>query len=211
MNAGRGAGEVHPSRSFSWSDDAAMLAFVDRTPFVRVFLTIPGGPRVAHAPAIVVDGRLRFHLANANALVPHLDGATALLLAEGPNAYLSANWYADVRGAVPSWNYVAVECEGVVRRLDRPALVDLLDRAAATVEPRVGEDWTRAKMEPTRFEAMTRAITAFELTPTVWRGTAKLSQNQSDAAAERLVAGMERSGAEAMAAAMRAARATPGG
>ncbi len=184
-----------------------MLAFVGEVGFARVFLTTPAGPRVAHAPAIVVGDALRFHLANANALTPYLDGATALLVAEGPNAYLSANWYADVRGAVPSWNYVAVEAEGPVRRLGRADLIDLLDRAAATLEPRVGEDWTRAKMEPRRFEAMLGAITAFELTPTAWRGTAKLSQNKSDTEAARVIAGMDRAGATAMAAAMRAARA----
>ncbi len=197
---------MHPAAAFRWTDAAAMLAFVGEAGFARLFLTTPAGPRVAHAPAIVVGGALRFHLANANALTPHLDGATALLLAEGPNAYLSANWYADVRGAVPSWNYVAVECEGPVARLDHDALVDLLDRAAATLEPRVGENWTRAKMDARRFDALTRAITAFELTPAVWRGTAKLSQNQPAAEAERLIAGMARTGATAMAAAMTAAR-----
>ncbi len=184
-----------------------MRAFVGEVAFARLFLTTPDGPRVAHAPVIIVGDALRFHLANANALTPHLDRATALLLVEGPNAYLSANWYADVRGAVPSWNYVAVEAEGPVRRLDRAALVDLLDRAAAVLEPRVGEDWTRTKMEPGRFDALTRAITAFELTPTAWRGTTKLSQNKSDAEAARVIAGMEGSGAGAMAAAIRTARA----
>jgi transcriptional regulator len=198
---------VHPARAFHWDDPATMLAFVGATGFARIFLTTPDGPRVAHAPAIVFGDAIRFHLANANALVPHLDGATALLLVEGPNAYLSANWYADVRGAVPSWNYVAVEAEGPVCRLDHDALVDLLDRSAATLEPRVGENWTRAKMQPPRFDAMTRAITAFELTPVAWRGTTKLSQNKSDAEADRVIAGMERNGATAMASAMRAARA----
>lgn len=183
-----------------------MLAFVGDVGFARIFLTTPEGPRVAHAPAIVVGDRLRFHLANANALTPHLDGATALLLAEGPNAYLSANWYADVRGAVPSWNYVAVECDGPVCRLDHAALIDLLDRTAAILEPRVGENWTRAKTDSARFDAMTRAITAFELTPLAWRGTRKLSQNKSDGEAARLIAGMAGAGAAAMAAAMRTAR-----
>lgn len=198
---------MHPAQDFRWTDDAAMLAFVGTVGFARIFLTTPDGPRVAHAPAIVGGERIRFHLANGNALVPHLDGATALLLTEGPNAYVSANWYADVRATVPTWNYVAVECDGVVRRLDHAALVDLLDRSAATLEPRVGENWTRAKMEPARFDAMTRAITAFELTPTVWRGTTKLSQNKSDTEAARVIAGMERAGAATMAAAMQAARA----
>jgi transcriptional regulator len=107
---------------------------------------------------------------------------------------------------VPTWNYVAVEVEGPVRALGRAGLIDLLDRAAATLEPRVGENWTRAKMEPARFEAMLGAITAFELTPAAWRGTTKLSQNKSDSEADRLIAAMDRAGAAPMAAAMQAAR-----
>lgn len=185
-----------------------MLAFVGSVAFARIFATTPDGPRVAHAPVIVTPERtLRFHLANANALTPHLAGAVALAVVEGPNAYLSANWYDDVRGAVPTWNYVAVECEGPVRRLDQAALVELVDALAEQLEPKVGEDWSRSKMEQRRFDAMLGAITAFELEIMALRGTRKLSQNKSDAEAARVVAGFERSGAPAMAAAVRATRA----
>ncbi len=197
---------MHPASTFAWTDPAELRDFAGRTAFARIFAQTPDGPRIAHAPMLVTGDTLRFHLANANALTGHLDGLTALAVFEGPNAYLSANWYADVRGAVPSWNYVAVEAEGAVRRLDHDALVDLLDLAAARLEPRVGEDWTRAKMVPARFDAMTRAITAFELTPAAWRGTAKLSQNKGDEEFGRVLAGMERT-APTMADAMRAARA----
>ncbi len=198
---------MHPSPSFHWQDEIAMLAFVSEVGFARLFVGTPDGPRVAHAAVLVTaEGRLRFHLANANLLTRWLDGATALALIEGPNAYLSANWYADARGNVPSWNYVAVECEGPVARLDRAALVAFLDEASAVFEPRVGEDWTRAKMEPARFEAMLDAITLYELTPSLWRGTRKLSQNTPAHEGERLIANVERT-APAVAAAMRAARA----
>ena len=196
---------MHPAAAFAWTDVTAMHALAGRTAFARIFVQTPDGPRVAHAPMLVTGATLRFHLANANALVPYLDGLSALAVFEGPNAYLSANWYADQRGAVPSWNYVAVEAEGIVRQLDHDALIDLLDLAAATLEPRVSEDWTRAKMDPARFEAMTRAITAFELTPVAWRGTAKLSQNKGPQEFARVLEGMERTAPE-MAVAMRAAR-----
>jgi transcriptional regulator len=199
---------MHPTRVFGWNDRAAMLDFVGRAAFSRLFLTTPDGPRVAHAPVLVTEtGTLCFHLANANALVPHLDGATVLALTEGPNAYVSANWYVDVRGAVPTWNYVSVECQGTVRRLDRTALIDLVDALSAVLEPRVGEDWTRAKMEAPRFEAMLGAITAFELMPTDIRGTRKLSQNKGDAELAGVLRGMEATGATAMANEIRAARA----
>ena len=151
---------------------------------------------------LVRGDTLHFHLANANPLAAHLAGTVALALVEGPNAYVSANWYGDVRGAVPTWNYVAIECEGSVCALDRAALVTLLDDLAAHLEPMVGENWSRAKMEPARFEAMLGAITAFELRIDEVRGTRKLSQNQPNAALPRLLEQMTVNGAQAMADAM---------
>lgn len=195
---------MHPGGAFAWHDAQAMLAFVAETAFARIIANTPDGLRIAHTPVVVTDdGALRFHLANANALAPHLPGRPALVVVEGPNAYLSANWYRDVRGAVPTWNYVAVECEGRVRRLDGDALVALLDDLARLMEPRVGEDWTRSKMEPRRFEAMLDAITAYELRIEALRGTHKLSQNKSGTELAGVLQGFEASGRRDMAAAIR--------
>lgn len=198
---------MHPNNIFREKPGSDPLDQVAAIAFARIFAATPEGPRVAHAPVLRTGpDRLRFHLANYNALVAHLNGATALIVAEGPNGYVSANWYADMRGAVPTWNYVAVEAEGTVAALDRAALIDLLDGLSATLEPRVGEDWTRAKMEAARFEAMLNAITAFEMTVTATRATHKLSQNQSAAAAERLIEAMHAQSDAATAEAMRKAR-----
>ncbi len=174
--------------------------------FARIIGLTPDGLRVAHAPVIVqADTHLRFHLANANALTSHLDGTVALVLVEGPQAYVSANWYADGRAKVPTWNYLAVECEGPVRRLDDAALTDLLDDLATVLEPRVGENWSRAKMDAGRFDAMRRAITGFDLTISDLRGTCKASQNQSSTDAERIAHAMDTQGAPDMAALIRGA------
>ncbi len=198
---------MHPNKAFRAEQAGDPIDQMAAIAFARLFLITPEGPRVAHAPVLKAGpDRLRFHLANYNAVVGSLDGATALLLAEGPNGYVSANWYADQRGSVPTWNYVAIEAEGTVRALDRAALVDLLDGLAAALEPRVSENWTRAKMEPARFEAMLGAITAFEMTVSATRTTHKLSQNQSDAAAAGLIAEMTAKGDAPTAAAMRKAR-----
>jgi transcriptional regulator len=198
---------VHPNLTFRWDDDEAMLDMVGSVAFTRIFAATDAGPRVAHVPVLVCTGpALRFHLANGNALASAIDGRVALALTEGPNAYLSANWYVDVRGAVPTWNYTAVECEGPVRRLDRGALIELVDTLSARLEPRVGENWTRAKMDPARFEAMLGAITAFELRIEDLRGTRKVSQNKSDDEVAGVLRGMAASGATDMAEAIRAGR-----
>ena len=165
------------------------------------------GPRIAHVPVLVRDGPvLHFHLANGNALTSKIAGKVALALSEGPNAYLSANWYEDVTGAVPSWNYVAVEVEGEVQRLDRKALIALVDDLATHLEPKVGENWTRAKMDPARFEALLGGIKAFEMKITAMRGTCKLSQNKPDHEVMGLMRGMDANGGQAMTAVMRKIR-----
>ena len=203
---------MHPSQAFRFADQDAILALARAHPFARLFGQTPDGPRVAHVPMLVgTDSAgaptLRFHIANSNAMTPYLDALELLTVFEGPNGYLSANWYSDTRGNVPSWNYLAAECEGRARAMDRDGLIALLDTQSATFEPMAGENWTRGKMEPRRFDALLNAITGFELTITAMRGTRKLSQNKPADEAERLAAGMDRAGMPGIASAMRAARA----
>jgi transcriptional regulator len=198
---------VHPNKTFAWSDEVEILQFIRDAGFARIFAMTDRGPRIAHVPVLVRNGPvLHFHLANGNALTSKIDGAVALALAEGPNAYLSANWYDDVKGAVPSWNYVAAEVEGPVRRLDRKALISLVDDLATHLEPKVGENWTRAKMDPARFEALLGGIKAFEMKITATRGTRKLSQNKPELEVAGLMRGMDANGEQSMTAAMRAIR-----
>ena len=197
---------MHPDRAFAWDDRAGALAFVATHAFAHVFAATPEGPRVAHVPVLVAGDGLRFHLANRNALTPHLAGATALASVAGDGTYVSPNWYVDGAKQVPTWNYRAVEVEGVVRRLTDDELVALLDASTAEHEARAGENWTRAKMDPARFTAMTRAITGFELPATVVRATAKLSQNKSAADAAGVAAGLTAIGRSAAVAAILAAQ-----
>lgn len=200
---------MHPN-SASRSDDDP-LAFVAAHGFAHIFAATPAGPRVAHAPVLVMPGgTIMFHLARGNALAQafngHLDGLTALISVGGPGHYVSPNWYADPAANVPTWNYQAVEIEGPVRALDMAELEALLHFASATFEPRVGEDWTMHKMQRPRAEAMMRAITGYELTPIAVRSTLKASQNRSDADAHRVIAALERLGEHAGAAAIRRTR-----
>jgi transcriptional regulator len=196
---------MHPNPAFR--ADGAALAFVAAQRFAHIFGQSPEGLRVAHAPLLIGErGTLLFHLARGNALAAHLDGSTALISVGGPGHYVSPNWYVDPAANVPTWNYQAVEIEGPVRALDAQELEDLLNLSSATFEPLVGEDWTMAKMERPRAEAMMRAITGYELTPAAIRTTRKASQNRSDADAAGVVAALERLGHPEHAATIRKAR-----
>lgn len=196
---------MHPNAAFR-ADDAAMLRWATATGFAHLFVATPDGPMVAHVPIVAAgDAAVRFHIARGNRLFRHLGGARALASVTGAEGYVTPNWYSDPANQVPTWNYVAVEIEGPVHALDDEGLTAQIDTLAAAHEPRVSPQapWTRAKMEPARFEAMLRAIAGFELRIEAIRSTRKLGQNKSAADRAGTIAGLEATGNAALAAAMR--------
>lgn len=197
---------MHPNTAFRPEQDDLAALLVREIGFAAIFAGTPDGPRVAHAPVVLSDdaATLQFHLARGNALTRHLDGATALAVVQGPDAYVSASWYA-AADQVPTWNYVAVEIEGAARRLGDGELVAQLDTLSAIHEARVGANppWTRDKMNPALFSRMTGAITGFELRITAWRPTVKLSQNKPADERARVIAGIDAAGHGALAQLMR--------
>lgn len=190
---------MHPNPRFHWQDREAMAEFVEQVGFGMLFAATPDGPRVAHIPAILQDGRLLFHLAKGNALTKHLEDRTALFVVNGPDAYVSPDWYGEA-DQVPTWNYVAVELEGPVSKLSRDALVAQADSLSAAQEARFDKTpWTRAKMRDGLFEKMLGGITGFALEPRAWRGTIKLNQNKSADAVRNAAEAIETSGRPAIA------------
>jgi transcriptional regulator len=171
---------MHPNRAFAWTDEHAMRAFVAAAGFAHILIAGPGGAAVAHAAVLVTDvGHIQFHLARSNRAVALIDAATVIVSVAAPDAYVSPDWYVSA-DQVPTWNYVAVEAEGRVDRLDVDGLAAHLDALSLEQETRLTPKpvWTRAKMTPGRFEAMLPAIIGFELHVDAWRGTRKLSQNK---------------------------------
>jgi transcriptional regulator len=178
---------MHPNRVFAWEDREAMLAFVADTAFATIAAE---GPVVVHAPVLVAGpDRLLFHVSRGNRA--KLDGRRAIVSVLGPDAYISPDWYG-TDDQVPTWNYLSVEAEGPLRRLDETELAELLDRLSAAHEARLGPKpaWTRAKMKPGRFEGMLKAIVGYELGIEALRGTRKLGQNKDEATRLAAAAGL---------------------
>jgi transcriptional regulator len=193
---------MHPNPAFRPQDDEIGRLLVREIGFAAIFANTPDGPRVAHAPLLLAeDGRtLRFHLARGNGLTRHLDGASALAVVQGPDAYVSPGDYGDAT-QVPTWNYVAVEMEGRARQTDREALIALLDDLSAAQEARIMADpaWTRDKMDPVQYSRLVDAIVGFEIEVSAWRVTLKLTQNKSAEMAERVQAALAARGHGALA------------
>ena len=201
---------MHPSPAFRHGARAdvgrALLdTMLDEIGFGMVFAQTPDGPRMAHVPLLAVrPGIVQFHLARGNALTKHLDGMTVLAVINGPDGYVSPRWYADPE-QVPTWNYVAVELEGTVRKLDSAGLLAQITALSDKHEARVavGKPWTMDKLPEAKSRVLQAAIVGFELKVKVWRETLKLSQNKSAEERERVTAGLEGEGAAGIAALMR--------
>jgi transcriptional regulator len=177
---------MHPNRAFAWDDASEILDFVAERAFANVFTSSDAGLFVAHAPVLVKDGAIWFHVSKRNRIADQVAGRRVLISATGRDAYQSANWYVS-ENQVPTWHYEAAEIEGTARVLSSDELVELLDRLSDAMEARHSPErpWTRAKMGEGKFEAMTRAIVGFALTPDAFRGTRKFNQHkdQQDLAA----------------------------
>ena len=201
---------MHPSLAFRHGarDDvgrALLETMIEEIGFGMIFAQTPDGPRVAHVPLLRTrDGAVQFHLARGNALTRHLDGMTVLAVINGPDGYVSPRWYADPE-QVPTWNYVALELEGRVRRLDAAGLLGQITALSDKHEARIaaGQPWTMDKLPEAKSRALQSAIVGFELEVTAWRETMKLSQNKPADERERVAAGLEGEGAAGIAALMR--------
>ena len=196
---------MHPNPTFRSEDRGLHEALLDEVGFGMVFASTPDGPRVVHTPLLSArDGTVRFHVSRGNALAKHLDGATALIVVNGPDGYISPRWYVD-QDTVPTWDYVALELEGRVRRIDEAGLVGLLEALSERHEGRVqhGIPWTMDKLSDAKRRRLLAGIFGFELEVLAWRPTYKLSQNKPADERERIAAGLDAEGQRGIAKLMR--------
>ncbi len=196
---------MHPNSSFRWDDRDALRAFAREIGFGMLFTSTPDGPRVAQVPFVFLDDdHIGFHVARGNGLAKHLAGSESLFVVSGPDAYISPDWY-DLDDQVPTWNYLSLELQGEVRRMNSAELTAQVDALSAEQERRLHPkpEWTRAKMSAGLFDKMLGAITGFEMRITAWRSTAKLGQNKHAEAREKVAVALEAQGRKAVAHLMR--------
>jgi transcriptional regulator len=194
---------MHPNRKFH-SGREEMAALVRAEGFGMVVVQTEAGLRAVHVPLLLEGERLLFHVSRGNAVHAALSvGAEALVVVNGPHAYISPDWYG-LEGRVPTWNYLAVELNGRAAPLGEEALVGMLEAMSKEYEERLGPKppWTREAMAPGLFEGLLKRITGFCLDISEWRGTAKVDQDKPVEVRSRIAAALREQGEEAMAAVM---------
>ncbi|MFN3990566.1 MAG: FMN-binding negative transcriptional regulator [Erythrobacter sp.] len=191
---------MHPNPLYRSDDRALMEQLIDEIGFGMVFAATPDGPRMAHTPLLSTgDGAVQFHLARGNALTRHLADSEALIVINGPDAYVSPRWYGN-RDTVPTWDYIALELEGRVRRMADEGLEAFLHTAITKHEARLeGEPWRAEETSGKVWSGLFRGIAGFELEVLAWRPTIKLSQNKPAEDRSRIADGLEAAGKPALA------------
>jgi transcriptional regulator len=169
-------------------DRAACLAFAQARGFGTVCAWDGGKPVAATVPFVIdfsSNGTplLSFHVARANPIWQLGNGrATWLMAVNGPDAYVSADWYASP-DQVPTWLYQSVHLTGSAATMSGGELTGHLDALSAEFEAALAPKpaWSVAAMPAGRREMMKQAIVGVMMSVEKIEGSFKLNQHKSDA------------------------------
>ncbi|MDO6693434.1 FMN-binding negative transcriptional regulator [Aliiglaciecola sp. 3_MG-2023] len=116
------------------------------------------------------------HMAKANSHWKTIDNTRALVVFNGPHAYISPSWY-DKKPAVPTWNYVAVHCYGDVHLLDEGETAIRMHQLVSHYEPSLLKD--EVTMPEAFQHRLRQAVIGFKLEVNDVLGKEKLGQHRS--------------------------------
>ena len=179
-------------------DADALLALMTANPLATL---IRGGAELAadilplQVERTAEGWRITGHVARANTLWREADGQPVLLLFQGPQAYVSPNWYPSKfqhGKAVPTWNYAMVQAHGTLRAIQDPEwLRAFVTRLTERHEGGRAVPWHVTDAPPDYLDAMLKAIVGIEIEVTRVEGKFKLSQNRSAEDRTGVVLGLE--------------------
>jgi transcriptional regulator len=192
----------NPSR-FAYPVSAA-IEMMQRLRFGTVVSIDDNELQFSHLPLLVdvEDGRLvrlRGHFARAN---PHWKALErnpeAVVVFNGPNAYVSAQWYTPGNPAAPTWNYVVIHVEGRVRLSpDQDSTSRIVDDLIRVNEAELPTQWRLKDYSPARRAALLPHIIGFEFDVTRLEPKFKLTQHYGDADKRGAAAGLMSRGTDA--------------
>jgi transcriptional regulator len=129
------------------------------------------------------QGVLYGHLARGNAQWQAPFRGEALVIAMGPDAYVTPSWYASKRETgkvVPTWNYVTVHAYGVPEFFDdAERLLAVVTRLTELHEGQRAAPWAVSDAPADFIAAQLRGIVGLRLPITRLEGKRKMSQNRT--------------------------------
>lgn len=140
----------YPSKPFRENRRDVLIAVISKLRLGLV-VTAPGIDefQAVHLPLLVNQTGdqlyLESHVGKANPIWNEADGRTALVVFQGPHAYIHPGWYETKKRdgkAVPTWNYISIQARGRMSVLtDKEWLRDHVDALSQIMEQGQAEPW----------------------------------------------------------------------
>lgn len=187
--------------SFAVNDSVRLREFIASNGFATLVTYDGNVPFASHLPILLRRddhgfGTLVAHMARANPQWRHFaDGREALVIFQGPHAYVSPMWY-ESQPAVPTWNFTAVHVYGTPRIVsERTQVLAILDQLVTFYESPRTNPWSGELPDDYR-DQLVAGIVAFEIPVRHVEGKFKLGQNRSQADQDGVAAALAQSDRE---------------
>ena len=129
-------------------------------------------------------GTLRGHVARANPVWQDSANTDALVLFQGPHAYISPAWYATKQEhgkVVPTWNYAVVHAHGPLRVIDdRVWLREFVETLTQRYESQRIAPWKVSDAPADFIDTLVGSIVGIEIPVLRLTGKWKVSQNRPE-------------------------------
>jgi transcriptional regulator len=119
-----------------------------------------------------------------------LENNQALVLFNGPHAYISASWYENKQQA-STWNYMTVHVKGTLRYLPDGDLPAMLDELTSYFENNPSSPSLYKDLPEDYLKRLMKAIVAFEIEVEQTNAVFKLSQNRDEKSFQHIVEKLE--------------------
>lgn len=175
---------------FAEYDPDKIVNLTRQYPFAMLITTDKGEPYVTHLPLTYEPnngkGKIIGHMARSNPQWQHLaEGQRALVVFEGPHAYISPTWYQSP--GVPTWNYAVVHLRGKASLIeDADRLNTILNDLVTTHEPTLPLPW-QENVPADKQAMLLKMIVGFEIDVSEISAKFKLNQNRSAADRENVI------------------------
>jgi transcriptional regulator len=191
------AARPYPPAPFLETRTEVLTAAIRQIVFGHLITAGPEGPLACGAPIVLTETPaglcLEAHLARPNPQ-SRQNGASALVLFQGPHAYVRPAWYPAKRltgRVVPTWNYITIQAKGVVEIIEDPDwLLAHLHAISAHKESAFADPWSPDDAPADYIAALARGIVGVRLRAPALEGVWKLSQNHPEENRLGVIAGL---------------------
>ncbi|MDS1140200.1 FMN-binding negative transcriptional regulator [Pusillimonas sp. SM2304] len=190
---------MYTPKPYQNHDQAELHACMRQWSFATLITHGPKGSQATHLPFLVdaesgPHGTLVTHIARANPqLADLLAGSPALVIFQGPHAFISPSWYENQQ-TFPTWNYAAIHARGTPVCIEEAESVRrILDRTVQVYDTPLGGSWRFDAMQEELILPRLKAIVAIRIPLDALEGKFKFNQDKSPADRLGVITALEKS------------------